>query len=134
MVQLLLCTYFDASITKVDIKGHMQKCICKKTINITTLRFLLRAQYTQLFRLLILAVYCTFNRIIWKILKPVLLIKTYTLKVQVTYRKIQTYTFNRNCHKIFSLPIKLNQLWFIQNLYVLWVPICLIGIFFPMKT
>ena len=73
---------------------------------------------------LILAAYCTFNRIIWKVFKPVILIETYTIKVEVTYRKIQTYTFNRNYHKFSSLPIKLNQLWFIQNVYVLWQPVC----------
>ena len=61
-----------------------------------TLGSLLNVQYVKQFRPPILRSYCTFNRDIWKILKPVRLIETYTFRFKICY---EAYTFIRGLYE-----------------------------------
>ena len=59
------------------------------------LGYLLNLQYVKQFRPPNLRSYCTFNRDLWKILKPVRLIETYTFSFQLYY---EAYTFIRSLY------------------------------------
>ena len=96
-------------------------CNMSKLIKSCTLGSLLNVQYVKQFRPPILRSYCTFNRVLLRILKTVRLIESYTFRLQPSF---ETYTLKINYTIMYSKNLFLSSYQYMIGLpkrSVIWI-------------